>query len=99
MCRFCRMRPSLRKHVLAVLREDFLNMKQPELKKLIGCSLGAIQSIESGRLKLSAEMIQRISFETNVHWDWLAENNPAKPPINIYSQPYSREDFIRVQAK
>jgi transcriptional regulator with XRE-family HTH domain len=53
-----------------VLRQ-ILGLTVEEFAKLIGKSLTTVNSLETGRLKLSEETAFRISQETGVEMHWL----------------------------
>jgi transcriptional regulator with XRE-family HTH domain len=98
------MRPSLKKHVLAVLRE-VIGFKQPMMAELLGCSLSSIQSIEVGRLPLSEKMAQRVALETGVAIEWLLKNNIKEPPVcplkqfTRFRRPFTKEYFEHWRAE
>jgi DNA-binding XRE family transcriptional regulator len=69
---------SKRSHVVAVLRKN-LALRQPELAKMVGCSVATIQSIEVGRLKLSESLASRIWAATGCDRDWLLRNDVSVP--------------------
>lgn len=92
------MRYSLRKHVLAILRET-IGLKQPGFAELLKVSLSAVQSVEVGRLKLSVKLAETISFETGADIGWLLGNDPTKPLTDRNGQPYSVATFENVQAE
>jgi transcriptional regulator with XRE-family HTH domain len=66
------------KHTLAKLRIT-LGLRQKEMADLLGVSLATIQSIESGRLRLSKQLAVRAEFETGVNAHWLFANDISKP--------------------
>jgi DNA-binding XRE family transcriptional regulator len=86
------MRPSLRKHVLVLLRET-LELKQTGFATLVGAGLSTIQHIEAGRLPLSEKLAQQISSITCVNKQWLLENNHSKPIISRAGRPYTKQLF------
>jgi len=63
-------------------RHEKFNQKfdQKRFAELIGCSVHTLQSIETGRLKLSQKLAHRIARETGVAVDWLV-GKPPKAPI------------------
>ena len=75
---------------------------------MVGLSLSAVEKLESGRLKLSEAVAQRISFETGVDARWLLHASPAVAPFpDVIAQEYlsgppgedySKEVFDRVRA-
>ncbi len=48
---------------------------------LVGCSIHTLQSVESGRLKLSKTLATRISAVTGVGVDWLLKNDLKSAPV------------------
>jgi hypothetical protein len=59
-----------------------------------GCSPGLIQSIETGRRRLSTEIALRISNSTGVDATWLMSNDSDAPMINSAGGPYDyHKDF------
>jgi transcriptional regulator with XRE-family HTH domain len=68
------MRASKDHHVLARLRKH-LALTQEQLAEVVPCSVPTIQSIESGRLQLSAKMAEKISSLTGAPLEWLLANN------------------------
>ena len=94
------MRHSSESHNVARLRV-FLGEKQPAFAELIGCSVHSLQSIETGRLKLSEPLARRISTETGVHLRWLLENNLKVPIVKAgfgRTWTYTRSDYECAQA-
>ena len=51
------------------------------LLKMVGLSLSAVEKLESGRLKISEAVAQKISFETGVDARWLLDGDPQMPPF------------------
>jgi len=47
---------------------------------MVGLSLSAVEKLESGRLKISEAVAERISFETGVDPRWLLDGDPRMPP-------------------
>ena len=77
------MRPSLKRHVLAILRET-LGMTQKDLADYVDCSESTLQAVERGpkRLKLSKTLAIKISLAAGVDVEWLLANDrscPIKP--------------------
>jgi hypothetical protein len=66
---------------------------------LAGCSLHLVQSIEIGRMKLSAKVANEISRRTGVSEAWLMENDPKAPMVAASGKPYSVEIFEGRQLK
>ncbi len=70
---------------------------------LVGCSIHTLQSVESGRLKLSKTLATLIYIFTGVGVDWLLKNDLKSAPVaatsfKTYSgetvfDPYSLETF------
>lgn len=90
-----------RNFALSHLRE-ITGMSQSSLAALCEKSVHTIQSIEQGKLSLSAELADRIGFETGVSPAWLIIGSNEEPPKcgvgELLGQPYTREVFDRVRA-
>lgn len=71
-------RPSSEKTNVAKLRIQ-LGEKQDGFAQLIGCSIHTLQSVETGRLKLSKSLATKISAVSGVHVDWLLKNLRSAP--------------------
>jgi DNA-binding XRE family transcriptional regulator len=101
-CRLCKikqMRHSLQKHNVARLRV-IIGENQEVFAKLIGCSVHTLQSVETGRFKLSEELARRISAATDVDLDWLRQNDlTAEPKVANSKFPYTRSTFENAQAQ
>ena len=92
------MRISERKHVLAVLRLDYLKMGQKELADLLKCSRALIQSIELTRTPLSAAMATKVYLATGVSLEWLTINERSRPPVGPHGQPFTEQYFEKWRA-
>lgn len=93
------MRHSLQKDNVARLRV-LIGEKQEGFAKLIGCSVHTLQSVETGRLKLSEELARRISAATDVDLNWLRQNDlTAEPCVANSTFPYTRSTFENAQAQ
>ena len=91
------MRHSSQKHNVARLRV-LTGEKQESFAKLIGCSVHTLQSIETGRLKLSEELARRISAATDVDLNWLGKNDlKAEPCVANSTFPYTSSAFENAQ--
>jgi len=93
---------STKKTTVAVLRSQ-MGITAEEFAELIGKSLSAVNSLETGRLALSEETAFRISEETGVVMEWLLDANPDEPPFWFdhaegYKRPWTREMFEQIQA-
>jgi transcriptional regulator with XRE-family HTH domain len=70
---------------------------------LIGKSVTTINSLETGRLKLSEETAYTISKETGVEMSWLLEAKPKEKPFCLDGwncrQLYTKEIFELTQAQ
>ena len=91
------MRTSTRQTTSAVLR-GLLGIKVPEMAALLKCSEDAIKSLETGRLKLSDYMAERMSQETGISLQWLIDGDAKAPPISVLGQPYTEKLFHLAQA-
>jgi hypothetical protein len=97
------MRPSEKRHPVAVLRE-ICDLRQTEFADLIGCSPVYLQKIEAtpakkGGLPLSPKLAQRIFHETGVSLEWLRKGDPKAPPVSARGERYTRDIFVRAQAE
>jgi transcriptional regulator with XRE-family HTH domain len=101
------MRTSSQRTPVAILRK-LIGQRAPEFAKMVGLSLSAVEKLESGRLKISEAVAQKISFETGVDARWLLEGDPQMRPFpDVIAQEYlsarpdedySKEVFDRVRA-
>ena len=94
---------SKRKTTVAVLRQT-LELSVEEFAKLIGKSVTTINSLESGRLKLSEETAFVISRETGIGRSWLLKNKPKEKPrvfdvAEGVDRPFTKAVFQARQAQ
>ena len=80
-----------------------LGLSVKEFAALIGKSISAVTSLETGRLVLSEETAFKIAEETGVSIDWLLEGNAKQKPYVRTSpdrskEPYKKEYFENVQS-
>jgi len=76
----------------------FLGESQPQFAKLIDCSVHTLQSIETGRLRLSEHLARRISAATDVHLHWLLENDLKAKIVDARGHLYTKSVFECAQA-
>jgi transcriptional regulator with XRE-family HTH domain len=93
---------SRKKTPVAVLRLE-LGLTVDEFAALIGKSISAVTSLETGRLALSPDTALVIATETGVALDWLLDGNPKEKPYVIEPrngprERYTRELFEKIQA-
>jgi transcriptional regulator with XRE-family HTH domain len=94
---------SKRKTTVAVLRK-ILGLTVEEFAKLIGKSAATINSLESGRLKLSEETAFKIQQETGIDLQWLLKAKPKEKPYASWlrgdgtREPYTKEQFELTQS-
>jgi transcriptional regulator with XRE-family HTH domain len=88
-------RPPKAAHVLARFRIEKLNWLQKVLADRCGLSDRTIQDIERGILKLSRRNAMRISAATGVDTQWLLDDNPSKPVLNVDGRKWSLKDLDR----
>jgi transcriptional regulator with XRE-family HTH domain len=86
------MRPSPRRHPLAVLRLA-LGLTQKEMADLAGTAMITIQSIESGKRPLKEKLAEHIAAVTGVQLYWLLGGDPKAPIMAENGEPYTRELF------
>ena len=87
----------VRHHPLAVLR-SIIGKTQAEMAGLLEYSLPTIQSIETGRLKLSERLACKISDETGIELAWILGRNSAAWPKDVRGEPFTLETFERHQS-
>ena len=91
------MRTSTKRTPVAVLR-TIIGIKDFEMAELLGCSCPTIHSLESGRLKLSENMVERLLHETGIAPEWLLGGNPLAVPRSLRGERYTKSSFDRAQA-
>jgi transcriptional regulator with XRE-family HTH domain len=85
------MRTSSKRTPVAILR-NIIGQKTPEFAEMVGLSLSAVEKLESGRLKISDAVAQRISFETGVDARWLLAGDPQRRPFPDILSPRPGKD-------
>ena len=77
------------------------DLTQAELAGLIGCVRLTVHNLESGKLKLSATMAQRIALHTGISQHWLLNPKRKLPPIceRDPQRPYTVEIFKMTRAE
>jgi transcriptional regulator with XRE-family HTH domain len=93
---------SKKKTTISVLRLQ-LGLTVEEFAFLIGKSVSAITSLETGRLRLSEETASEISRQTGVSMAWLLTSSAKEKPYSIdegdgSKRPYTKELFETIQA-
>jgi transcriptional regulator with XRE-family HTH domain len=93
---------STKKTTIAVLRAQ-MGITAEKFAELIRKSLFAVNSLETGRLKLSEETAHRISEETGVVMEWLLDADPDEPPFwfdhaDGRKRPWDKLIFEQIQA-
>ena len=79
-------------NTVAHLRK-ILEKTQEDFALLAQISRNAVASLESNRLKLSAQLANKISEQTNVNPHWLLAADASAPMVNCDNQPWRQEDF------
>jgi len=100
MCYYWAMRRSPLSHPLAVLRTQ-IGLTQKQMGELVNRAARTIQSIELGKLPLSAELALRIAEATGVDEAWLFKGDPEVSPRKGLTLtqagrgygPYTRADY------
>ena len=98
------MRPSKQKTPLARLRAMLtievgpkekmrVPLSQKDIAGWLGLSVYNVQSIETGRVRLTEQNAELIARQTSVDPDWLLAGDPAKPPITWDGKPFSQDCF------
>ncbi len=94
---------SKRRTTVAVLRQ-ILGISVEEFAKLIGKSAATVNSLETGRLKLSEETAFKIQEQTGVEMEWLLNAGPREKPYVLSFEgperrkPYTKELFEQIQS-
>jgi transcriptional regulator with XRE-family HTH domain len=93
---------SRKKTPVAALRL-MLGLSAQEFASLIGKSISALTSLETGRLALSEETANSIARQTGVAVAWLLDGNSKQKPyvstsVDGSREPYTKEHFERIQA-
>lgn len=68
------------------------------MAEFLDCSIDTIKSIESGRMKLSESMAERMFHEFGISKAWLLAGDVSAPPIAQNREPYTEEHFHNAQA-
>ena len=92
------MRISPLQHPLAILRTH-LGLGQKHFGDMVGRHWRTIQSIELGKLPLSAKLAERICDETGVNFNWLMNADAQAPMIDERGMPYRRYAYFDVQGR
>jgi len=91
------MRHSSKKTTTAFLR-SIVGVKVEEFASILGVSVASINSVESGRLKLSALMMKRLTHQTGISLKWLADGDLNAKPMTGTGEEFTRQTFERAQA-
>src|SRR6267142_2927418 len=92
------MRRSPLQHPLAILRTK-PTLGQKEFGDKVGRHWRTIQSVELGKLPLSAKLAERICDETGVGFQWLMKGDPEAPIVDDRGLKWNREVYFDVQGK
>lgn len=71
------------------LLRNALRMQQKEFAALTRCKTATIQSLESGRRRLTPNLAKRIARATGICPDWLRAGNLNAPLIDKWGKPYN----------
>jgi transcriptional regulator with XRE-family HTH domain len=82
----------------AVLR-SILEIKDSKMAEVLGCSVSTINSVESGRLRLSAALARKIHYNSGISIGWLMDGDPTAPPVSADGREYTKAIFEEVQAR
>ena len=85
-------------HVLRTVRR-FRSLSQARLAALVGCSLPTIKKIESGQLRPSADLADRIAIQTGLDPDQLVENFLPETPLGPGGEPLTKETVKLIQER
>ena len=87
-----------KKTTVAALRL-FTGLKAKHFADALGCSEATVNSLETGRLKLSDAMGQRIAVETGASLAWLLDGNVNAPALAADGSLFTIETFEVNQSK
>ena len=94
------MRPSPNNNPVRIVRR-ICDQTQADLADLIGCARLTVHTIESGKLKLSEAMAEKISLHTGASQQWLLDPNRKLPPVceRDSKRPFTLEVFKMTRAE
>jgi hypothetical protein len=92
------MRTSSRKTTAAVLRE-IIGIKVPEWAEILDRSPHSVHDLESGRLKLSPGLAEKINYETGISIKWLLDGKAEAPPVAEFGGEYTKATYEKVQGQ
>jgi transcriptional regulator with XRE-family HTH domain len=92
------MRTSPLQHPLAVLRTQ-LGLGQKDFGDMVGRHWRTIQSVELGKLPLSAKLAERICEETGVGFEWLMNGDPEAMIVDDRGLKWKKELYFDAQGK
>lgn len=76
-----------------------LQMNQSAFASMLGRSLAAIQSLETGRLRLSQQLAGEISSRTGVSPRWLLDNDLEESPYDMVGKPWTTLTYQKLQTE
>ena len=89
---------AIKKTTVAALRL-ITGLKAKPFADALGCSEATVNSLETGRLKLSETMAQRIAVETGVSLAWLLDGDVSAPVLAADGWSFTIETFEANAAK
>src|SRR5260221_12956378 len=93
------MRSSSKNNPVRTVRR-ICRLTQAELAKMIGCARLTITTLESGKLKISEKMAEKIALHTGASRSWLLGNNTevAAGCVRDLQRPLTAEGFLMRRA-
>lgn len=76
-----------------------LSLNQAQFARLIGRSTASVQSLELGRLRLSAELAAEIAAKTGISSRWLMENRLDEAPYDMTGKPWDMASFQKLHTE
>jgi len=67
------------------------------MAKILGCSTHTVQSLETGRLRVSEATALKMEEQTGISAHWVRNAKPDAPPVGMYGDPYSKASYERVR--
>lgn len=94
------MRSSLKNNPVRTVR-GICHLTQAELAQVIGCARLTVLALESGKLKLSEMMAEKISLQTGVSKSWLLSNDHSSAAVceKDPQRPFTVEVFKTTRAE
>jgi hypothetical protein len=74
-------------------------LSQKDVAEWLGCSVHNVQSLETGRGKLTSENVNLIVEQTDINPVWLLMGNPEETPFDTSGHPFTQKTFDEQQKR